>query len=149
MFRKILVGYDGSNSAKAALQQAAVMAKEYRAEISAIWVREPLPRHSDLPGEFEEEAEAASEYFKHRKQEVETVAKQHGIEIRCESRTGHPAKAIVGAAEEGRFDLIVIGHSDHSGLWGRFLGDTADRVGHHAHCSVLVVKSEIQISAIH
>jgi nucleotide-binding universal stress UspA family protein len=34
----------------------------------------------------------------------------------------------------------VVGHSDHSGLWGRLLGDTADRISDHAHCSVLIVK---------
>jgi len=42
--------------------------------------------------------------------------------------------------EEGGYDLIVVGHSDHSELWGRMLGDTADRMADHAHCSVLIVK---------
>jgi nucleotide-binding universal stress UspA family protein len=46
----------------------------------------------------------------------------------------------VSFAKEGNYDLIVIGHSDHSELWGRLLGDTADRVSDHAHCSVLIVK---------
>jgi hypothetical protein len=32
------------------------------------------------------------------------------------------------------------GHSDPSELWGRFLGDTADRISDPAHCSVLIVK---------
>jgi len=142
MFKNILVGYDGSNSAKRALQKTATMAKEYDAKITAIWVREPLPRHSDLPGEFEGEKEAADEYFKQRCEEVTGIAKEHGVEIRCEVRSGHPAKTIVTAADEGRYDLIVIGHSDHSGLWGRLLGDTADRISDQAHCSVLVVKPE-------
>jgi len=140
MFPKILVGYDGSKGAKAALECAAVMARDYKAEITALWVREPLPRHSDLPGEFEGEQEAADEYFKERFQEVLGVAKQHGIDIRCEMRAGHPAKAIVKRADEGGYDLIVAGHSDHSELWGRLLGDTADRISDHAHCSVLIVK---------
>ena len=141
MFQKILAGYDGSNSAKLALQKAANMAKEYNAALTALWVREPLPRHSDLPGEFEGEAEAASEYFKERQREVEAVAKEQGISIRTESRSGHPAKVIVSAADEGKYDLVVVGHSDHSSLWGRLLGDTADRISDHAHCSVLIVKS--------
>ncbi len=140
MFKNILVGYDGSDSGKKALQQAAIMAKEYDANITAIWIREPLPRHSDLPGEYEEEKEAADEYLKDRREEVGAVGKEHGIEIDCESRSGHPAKTIVTAADEGGYDLIVIGHSDHSGLWGRLLGDTADRIADHAHCSVLIVK---------
>jgi nucleotide-binding universal stress UspA family protein len=141
MFRKILVGYDGSKGGKAALQRAAVMAKQTNAEITALWVREPLPRHSDLPGEYEEEAEAADEYFQARQKEVQEVAVQHGINIPCETRRGHPAKTILRFADEGSYDLIVIGHSDHSELWGRLLGDTADRISDHAHCSVLIVKS--------
>ena len=68
------------------------------------------------------------------------LAAQHGIQIGCETAPGHPAKAIVKFANEGHYDLIVIGHSDHSELWGRLLGDTADRISDHAHCSVLIVK---------
>ena len=140
MFTKILVGYDGSKGGKAALQRAAVLAKHYNAQVTALWVREPLPRHSDLPGEPEGEAEAADEYFRERQKEVAEVAAQHGIAIRCETRRGHPAKTIVNCAKEGGYDLIVVGHSDHSELWGRLLGDTADRISDHAHCSVLIVK---------
>jgi len=63
MFHKILVGYDGSKGGKAALERAAMAARNYRAQLTAIWVRQPLPRHADLPGEPEGEAEAAREYF--------------------------------------------------------------------------------------
>jgi nucleotide-binding universal stress UspA family protein len=140
MFQKILVGYDGSNGGQAALRRAAVMAKEFNAQLTALWVREPLPRYTDLPGEPEGEAEAADEYFQERKREVGEVAAQQGIAIACETRRGHPAKTIVKAADEGHYDLIVVGHSDHSELWGRLLGDTADRISDHAHCSVLIVK---------
>ena len=117
------------------------MAREYNASLTALWVREPPPRYSDLPGEYEGETESAQEYFKERREEIELVAKEFNIKINCESRSGHPAKVIVTAADEEHCDLIVIGHSDHSGLWGRLLGDTADRVCDHAHCSVLVVKN--------
>jgi nucleotide-binding universal stress UspA family protein len=140
MFKKILVGYDDSKSARLALERATTLAKESGAELSAIWVREPLPRHSDLPGEFEEESEAAAEYFKARQQEINEFSAKQKVKIKCESRSGHPAKTIIGFADENGFDLIVIGHSDHSGLWGRLLGDTADRTSDHAHCSVLIVK---------
>jgi nucleotide-binding universal stress UspA family protein len=140
MFKKILVGYDGSKGGKAALRRAAVLAKQLNADLCALWVRELLPRHSDLPGEYEEEAEAADEYFKERSREIQEVATGHGIPIRRETRRGHAAKTILRFAEEGNYDLIVIGHSDHSELWGRLLGDTADRISDHAHCSVLIVK---------
>ena len=141
MFQKIVVGYDGSKSAKAALQRAVAMAKEGDAELTALWVREPLPHHSDLPGEFEGEKEAADDYFKERCEEIKALAETHGIDIRCVSRPGHPAKTVLGFADENGSDLIVIGHSDHSEFWGRLLGDTADRIADHAKCSVLIIKT--------
>jgi nucleotide-binding universal stress UspA family protein len=142
MFTKILVGYDGSKGSKAALAGAAALAEKFESQVTALWVREPLPRHSDLPGEYEAEAEAADEYFQERQNEVADVAAQYGLSIACETRRGHPAKTILQAAKDGGYDLIIIGHSDHSELWGRLLGDTADRITDHAHCSVLVVKIE-------
>ena len=68
------------------------------------------------------------------------VAKQHSFENACESRAGHAAKVIVTFAKDGGYDLIIIGRSDHSELWGRSLGDTANRIADHAHCSVLILK---------
>jgi nucleotide-binding universal stress UspA family protein len=140
MFQKILVGYDGSKGGRAALERAAALAREGKAQLHALWVRQPLPRHADLPGESEGEVEAAQDYFEERKREVEELAKRFGIDIGCDMRAGHAAKAIVQLADEGHYDLVVVGHSDHSELWGRLLGDTADRICDHAHCSVLIVK---------
>jgi nucleotide-binding universal stress UspA family protein len=140
MFQKILVGYDGSKGGRAALERAAALAREGGGQLTALWVRQPLPRHADLPGETEGEAEAARDYFEERKREVEEAAKRLGVPVGCESRSGHAAKVMVSFAKEGGYDLIVVGHSDHSELWGRLLGDTADRISDHAHCSVLIVK---------
>ncbi len=140
MFRKILVGYDGSKGGRAALERAAALAREGGGQLTALWVRQPLPRHADLPGEAEGEADAARDYFQERKHEVEKVAQRFGIAIGCESRAGHAAKVMVTFANSAGYDLIVVGHSDHSELWGRLLGDTADRISDHAHCSVLIVK---------
>src|SRR5205809_7254446 len=107
MFKNILVGYDGSKGGKAALRRAATLAKEGNARITALWVREPLPRYTDLPGEPEGEEEAADEYFKERQGEVAEVAHEYGLSIPCETQRGHPAKAIVKFADDGSYDLIV------------------------------------------
>ncbi|MGO8698146.1 MAG: universal stress protein [Limisphaerales bacterium] len=42
--------------------------------------------------------------------------------MRCETHRGHPAKMILRFADEGRYDLIVIGHSDHSEAVGPLVG---------------------------
>lgn len=150
MFRRALVGYDGSQSAKAALECAVAMAANYDVELTVLWVREPLPRHSDLPSEVADAKETSDKYFRERCAEIKELA--DGLNIRCVARAGHPAKIIVQHADEGRYDLIIVGHSGHSELWGRLLGDTADRIADHAHCSVLIVKqpkSDFQGGTIH
>jgi nucleotide-binding universal stress UspA family protein len=125
----------------AALAGAARLAEKFEGQVTALWVREPLPRHSDLPGEFEEEVAAADEYFQARQREVSELAAQFGLAITCVIEHGHPARVIVDYAKKHGYDLIVLGHSDHSELWGRLLGDTADRISDHAHCSVLIMKT--------
>jgi nucleotide-binding universal stress UspA family protein len=53
---------------------------------------------------------------------------------------GHAAQRVVEFARKEGADLIVIGHSGHSSVWGTFLGTTADKIVRHAACSVLVVR---------
>jgi nucleotide-binding universal stress UspA family protein len=138
-----LVGFMRKDISRCEWQDAGGSASYLRplaVELTALWVRQPLPRHADLPGEAKGENEAASDYFEEQKKEVVETAQRHGMEIGCVTRAGHAAKVVVSFAREGGYDLIVIGHSDHSELWGRMLGDTADRIADHAHCSVLIIK---------
>jgi nucleotide-binding universal stress UspA family protein len=140
MFKKILVAYDGSKGGKLALSRAVALGKHDGSLVVALWVQVPLPRYSDLPGEPEDQAESGDFYFKERTKEIQAVATENELSIATITRRGNAAKTIVTYAVEGGFDLIVLGHSDHSEMWGRLLGDIADRVCDHAHCSVLVVK---------
>ncbi len=53
---------------------------------------------------------------------------------------GYPAEEIIKCAETEKVDMIVMGSRGH-GLIGRFLvGSVSDRVVHHAHCSVTIVR---------
>lgn len=60
--------------------------------------------------------------------------------VETEVRLCHPAQQIVQAAQEHQVDLIVVGHGGHSGVWGMFLGTTAEKVSRHVPCSVLIVR---------
>ena len=141
MFRRALIGYDASRNAQVALHRAVEMAMDTQMELTALWVREPLPRHSDLPSEVSAEKENANQHFHQLCGEIREIARDQGLDIRCVARAGHPAKTIVQHANEGGYDLIVVGHSSRSEWWGRLLGNTADRIADHAHCSVPVVKN--------
>ena len=60
--------------------------------------------------------------------------------IKTQIKIGHPARSLVDYASETGVDLLVLGHSGYSGIWGSFLGTTADKVIRHATCSVLVIR---------
>jgi nucleotide-binding universal stress UspA family protein len=141
MYKKILVAYDGSEGSKKALDHALHLAKELGSQVSALWVRGSLPHYPETVDEVEEEKDAANSFLQKLTAELISISKEHGVEVFAESKVGHPAKTIVDYAREQRFDLIVLGHRGHSGLWGGFLGHTTDKVSENAHCSVLIVRS--------
>jgi len=141
MYKKILVGYDGSDGAKLALEHACRLAKELDSEVWALWARSSLPHYPETVDEVEEEKEAANTFLQKLTKEILDASRQYGIDIQAQSHSGHAAQTLLAFAEEGKFNLIVLGNRGHSGPIGRFLGHTADRISENAHCSVLIVRS--------
>jgi nucleotide-binding universal stress UspA family protein len=140
MFTRILVGLDGSEGAKKALEAAIQLAVEQGGELVAVSVAERLPRYAAMMDEVDEAKAEATAYFAQVHREAYDRAKQAGIELRATTLVGHAAQQLVQYATAERVDLLVLGHSGHSGVWGQFLGTTADKVVRHAPCSVLVVR---------
>lgn len=140
MFNKILVGLDGSEGSKKALSAAIQLVVEREGELLALSVEEGLPRYAAMVGEVEESKQQANEYFAQVQREAYDQAKHAGIELRCATLAGHAAQRITEYAAAENVDLLVLGHSGHSGVWGQFLGTTADKIVRHAPCSVLVVR---------
>lgn len=140
MYKCIVVGYDGSENADRAVVQAAALAERSGAELHALWVRESLPHYVETIDEVDQESEAATVFFRKLKKRLQAHSSSTGVPIRAECLPGQAARTILAYAEERHCDLIVLGHSGSSGLWGRLLGHTADRVSEHASCDVLIVR---------
>lgn len=141
MFRKILVGFDGSEGSWKALRLALTLARQQPgAEVWALSVEERLPHAPELLDELLEEKERQNALFQLLQRQAMGLAEEEGIVLQVRTVAGHPAQAIVRFAQQGGFDLLVIGHSGRSGVWGSFLGSTADKIVRHAPCSVLVVR---------
>ena len=66
-------------------------------------------------------------------------AAARGVEASTDLVPGHAAEVITHYARAHGHDLIVLGHRGHF-LGDYLLGSTADRVAHHAHCPVMVVR---------
>ena len=140
MFQKILLAYDGSEGANRALAVGIDLAKIHGAELWALAVEEKLPRFSATIDEVQEEKQFANEQYGKLLEAAKVKAKEAGIELKTLIRAGHPAQTIISAAKEGKFDLVLVGHTGLSGVWAAFLGTTAEKVSRHAPCSVLIVR---------
>ncbi len=139
-YRKILIAFDGSDGSVKALRRALLLARQQGAEVTAFSVDEHLPRFAPGVGEVDEEEDLRDQHFAELRGGAEALAKEQGAEIKTEAAVGHAAQAILSFAQEGGFDVIVIGHAGHSGLWGTLLGSTTARVVDQATCDVLVVR---------
>jgi nucleotide-binding universal stress UspA family protein len=79
-------------------------------------------------------------YYTEIQADAKRIAAEHGLELATRIEAGHPAQTIVRVAKEGGYDLVVMGHTGHSSVWGTFMGTTAEKVTRHVTCSVLVVR---------
>jgi nucleotide-binding universal stress UspA family protein len=149
MYDNILVPTDGSETARAAVEQAVDLASKYDATLHALYVidvdatsyslgTEQVDRirqgHLDEMPEVTAEAEAATGY-------VADVAADHGVPVEEHVEVGGPARAIRNFVEAHDIDLVVMGSHGRSGLSRVVLGSVAEKVLRRTHLPVLVVDS--------
>jgi len=140
MFRKILLAYDGSGGAKAALKVGIGLAKSLGAELQSISVEEELPHYAATMGEVQDAKERVDEYFRVLTKEARDQAALAGVELQTAIRQGHEVEIIVNYAKEGGFDLLLAGYHGHSRIFERVMGSTAQSIIRLSPCSVLLAK---------
>jgi len=89
-----------------------------------------------VPGVFEETMRKGESIL----EEGEAKARAGGIPVQRLLRKGNVVKQIVKAAEEGKFDLIVMGARGISKVKEILLGSVSDGVVRKAPCPVLIIK---------
>ena len=140
MFKKILLAYDGSGGAKAALKVGIGLAKSLGAELQSISVEEELPHYAATMGEVQDAKERVDEYFRVLTKEARDQAALAGVELQTAIRQGHEVEIIVNYAKEGGFDLLLAGYHGHSRIFERVMGSTAQSIIRLSPCSVLLAK---------
>jgi nucleotide-binding universal stress UspA family protein len=138
-FERILVAIDGSAGAQKALEKAVELTKLTGAYLGALAVEGRLPAYAATVGEVEEVKKEKDSFFEALARSVEAFAESKGVDLEVDVRPGHAAELIVHYAKAHDFDLVILGHKGHF-LEDYLLGSTADRVAHHAHCPVMIVK---------
>ena len=147
MFRSIVVGTDGSETADKAVREAAQLAIQLDAALDLVSAYEPVSNQR-----LREEARQVPEdlqWMVTPREDVDATlrkaqeeATEMGVkEVRIFPREGDPADAILDVAEERKADLIVVGNKGMTGAKRFLLGSVPNKVSHHAPCSVLIIRT--------
>lgn len=158
---KILIGYDGSDCADAALddlQRAGLSGATEAVVISVAeqWLPPPPPSSYEIVEESFAEGIIGG-VIEANRQASEAVEDAHSKafqaskvvqslfptwSVRAEAYSGSPAGEILKKAEEWEADLIVVGSHGRSALGRLILGSVSQRVVTDAPCSVRVARHQ-------
>ncbi|HEX6185095.1 MAG TPA: universal stress protein [Pyrinomonadaceae bacterium] len=153
---KILIGYDGSECADAALDdlRRAGLPPDARAvvlSVADVFLPPPVSEADDtfpfyVPPGIKRAHERAARALGEARAMAERTASRvkesfPGWHVRAEATAESPAWALVLKAAELKSDLIVVGAHGHTVLGGRLiLGSVSQRVLYEARCSVRVAR---------
>jgi nucleotide-binding universal stress UspA family protein len=129
---KLLVGYDGTNSAKEALNLAKSHAKVFGASVEVVT---SMQKGTESERKDIEQAERGLEYAKSLF-EVDGIACNTHLLIRGLSA----GEDLVEFANENQIDQIVVGVKRRSKVGKLLMGSTAQYVILQAECPVITVK---------
>jgi nucleotide-binding universal stress UspA family protein len=129
---KILVGYDGSNSAKEALNVAKMHAEAFGASVAVVTSMEKgTEGHRDKISLSEKGLEWAKSLFEENKIDCDSHLLIRGLT---------PGEDIVEFAKENEVDEIVVGVKRRSKVGKLLMGSTAQYIILQAPCPVVSVK---------
>ena len=162
---KILIGYDGSLCADAALddlRRAGLPQENVKALVIAVaevWLPPPPPssyevveaaRVSHSAAELEERTSRGALALKEMRRLALTAAERvrtnfPGWKVECEATSGSAPWEIIMRADQWKPDLVVVGSHGRSAL-GRFvLGSVSQKVLTEARCSVRVARGRVEV----
>ncbi len=147
MIKKILVPVDFSDYSKNALKYANQFAKFFNAQVSVIYVIEPLVYPSDFS--LGQVAIPTVEYDMQdkAKEELEVLVKEEFGDLENSKviiKAGKPFVEIIETAAEIDADLIIIATHGHTGVEHLLFGSTAEKVVRKAPCPVLSLRDPIK-----
>jgi nucleotide-binding universal stress UspA family protein len=139
MFHKFVLGFDGSDGARLALERTAELAAVCGAEVLVVAVGR-LPEYAETRDEVDDAKEHAEQYCKERVKEAAALLAGRSVSVQMRVEIGKPSDVLIRVAEAVGADLIVLGANPHSVLHRRVVGATADKVVDRAHCTVMIVR---------
>lgn len=143
MSRKIVVGFDGSEASRRALDFAISRAKAQGDSIVIAHVLEWSPYSFLTPNELEERHKRRKEELQRAEeaiiQPVVKLVEEAGVSATTVLRYGHISETLCKIAEDEGAALIFIGRMGHSGLSSRIFGSVAGSLAQVAPVPVTIV----------
>jgi len=160
---KILIAYDGSSHAGAAINdlRRAGLPREAEAvvcSVADVWVAPAPPsEYEAVQTPLDELTRAPARRFSpqttmalEEAQGLAHAASQRVLryfpswEVRTEVRSGSPAWELIRKADDWRADLLVVGSQGRSALGRLFFGSISQKIVTEARCSVRVARASIR-----
>src|SRR5262245_15844984 len=153
--KKILIGYDGSPCADAAIEQLGQAGLPADLEVivmsvAEVWLpSDPANSEPALPGPILSSVRAAREHARQAVEAANALAMRAGEKlitlhpgwtVQAEACADSPGWALVTKAASCRADLVVVGSHGRGLLERIFLGSVSQRVAAEAVCSVRIVR---------
>jgi nucleotide-binding universal stress UspA family protein len=132
----IVVGYDGTDGARAALGEALRLAGPLEADMILAFASHLNPGG----GEVADAAQAVHERGQAVLEAALDQARAAGVTARAEIVHGKPYEALASLAEGEGAQLIVVGSYGERPLRALIVGSTPPRLMHVTHVPVLVVR---------
>ena len=131
----VVVGYDGSDCAKAALRVAVEVGRAYGERVTIAFGYDVSP----VGGQDHDYLEALRELGTKRLQEAQALVGDDAGQVDAVIVEEAPAKALVQLADERDARVIVVGTRGERPLTGALLGSTPHKLLHLSDRPVLVV----------
>ena len=129
-YRKILVASDGSATAHKAVDRAVDVARHTGATVTILTVGRPDQAVAIAEAEAERATAASA-----------GTASTRPVDVASKTDVGDAAQVILDEAEQGGYDLLVVGNKGMTGASRFLLGSVPNKISHHAPCALLIVRT--------
>ena len=136
MARTLVLGYDGSDGARAALDKAVELAKLEGARIVVVFAYEIPAAYGGETGDYRR---AVRELAEQKTAEAVELIRAAGVEHEVELVPERPAHGLVDVAERVGASMIIIGTNGEHPIKGGVLGSVPHKLLHISPVPVLVV----------
>lgn len=134
MYKTIVVGYDGSERALRAVDEASLLATAFGSSLHLVTALAKDEVHEFGTGS---DRKVLSD-VEMAKRSLKRIAKSYShLDVSAEARVGGIANVLLEEAESVDADVIVVGNKNVQGL-SRVLGSVAESVAQKATCAVLI-----------